>query len=505
MTERVGGIAAGPDGALYVNAVLPGEIRRYTPYGELLSKWGGPVEENVLAGGTDVSVARDGSIVLVDGAHLIVLGPLGELKSSIDLSSLLPADDRDLYFLRAVETASDGKRYVVRREVEWLPGDEALVRVSYTMVQLEPSNMVAQTWSLGGGVYEFSLIPLWPVYAAAPDNSVYVLDRAGLIMRRFSEDGRLLSEWQLPKPYTGYFSEASDIDVAQDGSIFAVRYWWDADERVTPPAPRVQRFDPDGVMEDEWRFDDNEVRAQGPSSHNSYALALGASSKVYLGAKYGWDAGELQCFTAGGELLTRWGRAGFGPYREDDRIAFWPIAMDATEGDDLVVVDNMPGLQSSFVRLFGTVSREWWRIRYFGDRDMTGWPIVAERVMLGGGGFRRDWGDVGPVGSGARRGFAARADGEVRVEGGRYCFGVESEGGIRVWVDDDLLVDRWSEVAYTGERCAILPRGTHRLFIDYVDSGSWAKVTVDWRLVTAGSSVYLPVARQQRVSGLDLR
>ncbi len=85
----------GPGDTLYVLFPVIARIARYANNGAKLSSWGQVIEHNALAGGTGIAVAPDGALVLSDGAHLVRLGPLGDVRSDLDLGIALAGQTGD--------------------------------------------------------------------------------------------------------------------------------------------------------------------------------------------------------------------------------------------------------------------------------------------------------------------------------------------------------------------------------------------------------------------------
>jgi parallel beta-helix repeat protein len=72
---------------------------------------------------------------------------------------------------------------------------------------------------------------------------------------------------------------------------------------------------------------------------------------------------------------------------------------------------------------------------------------------------------------------ALRAEGRVELPRGGFDLTVLSDDGVRVWVDDRLVVDRWN-VHETAVDRARLAAGRHRLKIEYFEATGWAELQV---------------------------
>ena len=73
---------------------------------------------------------------------------------------------------------------------------------------------------------------------------------------------------------------------------------------------------------------------------------------------------------------------------------------------------------------------------------------------------------------------ALSATAEVDVPSGAYDLQVISDEGVRVWVDDRLVVDRWAPHESIVDRAPIT-RGKHKLRVEYYDLAGFAELKVD--------------------------
>jgi len=73
--------------------------------------------------------------------------------------------------------------------------------------------------------------------------------------------------------------------------------------------------------------------------------------------------------------------------------------------------------------------------------------------------------------------LAMRAEGEVRLPLGAYDLAVISDDGIRVWVDDKLVLERWDVHESMVDRIP-LTGGQHRIRLEYFEATGWAELKV---------------------------
>jgi nitrous oxidase accessory protein NosD len=73
--------------------------------------------------------------------------------------------------------------------------------------------------------------------------------------------------------------------------------------------------------------------------------------------------------------------------------------------------------------------------------------------------------------------LALRAEGEVRLAPGNYDLVTITDDGIRVWVDDRLVLERWDIHESIVDRVP-LTGGRHRIRLEYFESTGWAELKV---------------------------
>ncbi len=92
-----------------------------------------------------------------------------------------------------------------------------------------------------------------------------------------------------------------------------------------------------------------------------------------------------------------------------------------------------------------------------------------------------DWGNGDPGGGVSNDHFSARWTRQWNFTAGRYRFHLRGDDGIRLWVDDNLIIDQWKDqgrTEYTTER--ELTGGSHSLKVEYYENGGEANVALWW-------------------------
>lgn len=94
-----------------------------------------------------------------------------------------------------------------------------------------------------------------------------------------------------------------------------------------------------------------------------------------------------------------------------------------------------------------------------------------------------NWGNGSPDPSIAANNFAVRWSGEVIIPtSGSYTFHTQTDDGIRVWVNNELLIDNWTDHGNTHDSGAIDLMGGQRypIKLEYYENGGGAVCQLSW-------------------------
>lgn len=115
----------------------------------------------------------------------------------------------------------------------------------------------------------------------------------------------------------------------------------------------------------------------------------------------------------------------------------------------------------------GACAPNQFRAEYFNSTTIGVAPAHAECVAE----IDYNWGDFSPHPLVNVEGFSARYTGNIVTAAGERTFYVSADDGVRLWVDDELLIDRWYEQAgptYWATRT--LAAGEHSIRIEYYEN-----------------------------------
>ena len=104
------------------------------------------------------------------------------------------------------------------------------------------------------------------------------------------------------------------------------------------------------------------------------------------------------------------------------------------------------------------------------------------------------WGYGSPDPSIPTDGFSARWEGSFTFNAGTYTFSVTSDDGVRLYVDDRLVIDRWIPQAPTTYTATVaMSAGSHKVRMEYYEDGGAATAKLSWTL--SGGTNPAPLTR----------
>lgn len=128
----------------------------------------------------------------------------------------------------------------------------------------------------------------------------------------------------------------------------------------------------------------------------------------------------------------------------------------------------------------------YWNAAYWNNKTLTGDPVLTRSDAT----LDFDWGTGSPqAGVVNPDNFSARWLRYIDTTAGIYRFTVTTDDGMRLWVDDQLLIDAWSDQAattYTAQKW--LAAGHHLVKVEYYENGGLAVAKASWAPVTPNNA-----------------
>jgi hypothetical protein len=128
-----------------------------------------------------------------------------------------------------------------------------------------------------------------------------------------------------------------------------------------------------------------------------------------------------------------------------------------------------------------------WQVSYWNNTSLSGTPVLEETVEHLGS----DWGYGSPHPLIRVDQFSARWSRYLDLEEGTWRFSVKSDDGVRVYVDNRLIIDRWSDhPAQTFTYDLALKAGHHHVLVEYYENAGLAIVGLAWWQLPTGSGIW---------------
>ncbi len=119
-----------------------------------------------------------------------------------------------------------------------------------------------------------------------------------------------------------------------------------------------------------------------------------------------------------------------------------------------------------------------WTAQYFNNPTLAGTPVITESAPQG---VNFNWGLGSPSPSIPPDFFSARFTSVQNMAGGTYEFIVTSDDGVRLIIDNVLVLDRFVSRVQTTDRVQVqLTPGAHNMVVEYFEDIDLALVSVQW-------------------------
>ena len=142
-----------------------------------------------------------------------------------------------------------------------------------------------------------------------------------------------------------------------------------------------------------------------------------------------------------------------------------------------------------------------WYAQYWGNREIWWEPVAL--VNEGTGPLSHSWGSGGPGFGLPDDRFSGRFEREASFDCGLYRFDIHTDDGVRFWIDERLMLDKWFDQVGSYEVFAILAEGNHELRVEHFENSGNASISLDWSAVLTcplpDPQIYFPVIRHSAV------
>ena len=126
-----------------------------------------------------------------------------------------------------------------------------------------------------------------------------------------------------------------------------------------------------------------------------------------------------------------------------------------------------------------------WSAKYWDNIELEGDPVIEKDVDD----IDFDWGDEGP--GDLTDEFSARWKRKLYFSAGVYRFTATMDDGMRVWVDDALIIDSWYDSqAHTVTADISLTAGDHTVKVEYYEKSGGAIAKLSWTTVSGYAGLW---------------
>lgn len=125
-----------------------------------------------------------------------------------------------------------------------------------------------------------------------------------------------------------------------------------------------------------------------------------------------------------------------------------------------------------------------WRASYFNNRNLSGNPVWERNEDK----IDHDWGGGSPnPGVVNSDNFSVRWTRTINLPAGNYRFSATMDDGMRVWIDDQLIIDSWTDSQqHTVTADRFMNAGDHAFRVEYYEAGGQAVARFDRQQLDAG-------------------
>ena len=156
------------------------------------------------------------------------------------------------------------------------------------------------------------------------------------------------------------------------------------------------------------------------------------------------------------------------------------INVDGSTTGNIQFVSSITPPPSSTITCPTTVPANTFQACYYDNKDFTSFKLTRTESLI-----NFDWGLGSPDSTIGADTFSAKWEGDFTFENAIYNFSAIVDDGVRLYIDNNILIDKWLDQApttYTATK-AMTP-GTHRVKVEYYENGIGATAKVSWNKQT---------------------
>jgi PKD repeat protein len=118
-----------------------------------------------------------------------------------------------------------------------------------------------------------------------------------------------------------------------------------------------------------------------------------------------------------------------------------------------------------------------WKGEYYDNRKLEGSPILVRNDSS----INFNWETGSPGPRVPADSFSVRWTRAMDFESGTYVFSIWVDDGVRLWIDDKLVIDGWQDGSTRLLQAeGVINGGAHRVRVEYYERGGAAQIAVNW-------------------------
>jgi hypothetical protein len=119
-----------------------------------------------------------------------------------------------------------------------------------------------------------------------------------------------------------------------------------------------------------------------------------------------------------------------------------------------------------------------WKGEYFGNMTLSGTPVLVRDD--GTSHLNFDWAYGSPASNVPVDSFSARWTRTVYLNAGTYTFSATHDDGVRLYVNGNLIINRWLDGSRASSATISLPAGNHTLRFEFYENTGRAVAKLSW-------------------------
>lgn len=219
---------------------------------------------------------------------------------------------------------------------------------------------------------------------------------------------------------------------------------------------------------------------------------------------FDWGSNAPASGVSADQFAVRWNKTvnfSAGSYRfnviADDGVRIWlngEIILDEwhdtgnrTYSTERTLVSGAYNIRIEFYEGIGTAKIQFWyenrtdfaqwRGEYFTNKDLSGSPQLVRNDAE----INFNWGAGSPIADIPVDGFSVRWTLTYAFAGGNYSFYTRSDDGVRVYLDNVLIVNEWHDAGnrtYSSQQA--ITAGNHTVRVEYYENAGTAQILFGW-------------------------